>query len=216
MASHDELRKQVESLRQVNTSLHREILDNNAQLTRLHENTTNLARFSNSSTPRSGSVHSAGSGHSGSNSSSPKVTRQSQSLVGGAPGNSRSQSDSGGSSPKVNRHQENATHLQNNTSFHGQSNQLLQHQVATSFQSQNPTNQGFQSQRGVTNTTSAAISHLSRLQDSPAYQGNMADNSTLEAGPNGDMNNAYGNESMVGERMAILGRAFITQLYFYY
>lgn len=56
MSTYDDLLRQVESLRQVNSSLQREIQDNNAQLSRLQESSTHLAQYTGgtgSQTPRS-------------------------------------------------------------------------------------------------------------------------------------------------------------------
>lgn len=222
MASSDELRKQVESLRQVNTSLQREILDNNAHLSRLHETTASLARFSNSSTPQSGSIHSGSGGssphlsrqpinvgaqgnrcQSNSGGSSPRVSRQPVNVVSQG---DRCQSNSGGSSPKVTRQQ--AGHI---------FSQIMQNNSATNHMphSQNQS-QGFQ-QRVTANQAGfvsrvqqeTAVSHLARLQDNPASQ----DNSSYEGG---DMSQNYTNESMEGEHMATLGKNYFECLINFY
>lgn len=180
MASNEELRKQVETLRQRNTSLQREILDNNAHLSRLHENTTNLARFSGSSTPQSG-----GSVHSGSNTSSPKVSRQQCNLVTQG---SLCQSSSAGSSPKVNRHQFSCPptpqRLNSSGATPGQSSQTV------------PARGGPSLAMFVSRAQQdSAVNHLSRLQ------GDGTEAQTA------DMSESYANDSMIGEHMATLGKS---------
>ena len=51
MSSYDDLLRQVESLRQVNSSLQREIQDNNAQLSRLQENSAHIAQYAIGTAP---------------------------------------------------------------------------------------------------------------------------------------------------------------------
>ncbi|WAR00887.1 hypothetical protein MAR_025259 [Mya arenaria] len=152
MSSHEELRKQVESLRQVNTSLQQEILHNSAHLSRLHENTTQLARLTSGSTSQSSS-------QSNSNTSSPRVSRhQAASHHTG-----RGQSGSSDSSPRINR-QPHPAHTSTprcldstrNHVGHSQPSPALQQRL---FQ-QNSVFASWQNQE-------SAISHLSKLQDVP-------------------------------------------------
>jgi len=161
MSSNDELRKQVESLRQKNTSLQQEILLNSTHLSRIHErlalsSASPVHGQSNASVvayPQTQSQVTCRSGP-GSSASTPSV-------------GSRSGPSSTGSSPRVNRHPNPSTSTPlrsvENTSYNvarvkpqGSIQQRL-------FQEQSPLLVSKQN-------TESAINHLARLQDAPANQ----------------------------------------------
>ncbi|XP_052794606.1 adenomatous polyposis coli homolog isoform X2 [Mya arenaria] len=199
MSSHEELRKQVESLRQVNTSLQQEILHNSAHLSRLHENTTQLARLTSGSTSQSSS-------QSNSNTSSPRVSRhQAASHHTG-----RGQSGSSDSSPRINR-QPHPAHTSTPRCLDSTRNHIGHSQPSPALQQrlfqQNSVFASWQNQE-------SAISHLSKLQDVPdnhqPRQAHVTSSSTQgDLSISADLSQVQGEEfsftdDMDGEHMATM------------